>query len=366
MPDKSTLKWIAISRMPKLSTHINSLQKKHQFGVIANQNHQSFLARAALVQPTQTCLAQAQHIAEQCAALDIAVLTPDDAAYPPLLTTIFDPPLVLYVRGNKQLLTAPQLAIIGSRNASPFGRQFAKDIATALSMCDVTITSGLAIGIDGFAHSGSVASNQPTIAVVANGLDTVYPKRHRQLAKAILAGGGAIVSEQPPGTPALPAYFPQRNRIISGLSLGTLVVEGKIKSGSLITARLALEQSREVFAVPGSPLNPNAEGCNALIRDGAHVVQSAKDITHVLSKLAPIKAYEPAVELPLKKIEKKRRKSLSSDPLLDTVDYEVTPVDEVISRCKLPTEEILYRLTMLELRGLVATVPGGFIRVKRG
>jgi DNA processing protein len=210
-------------------------------------------------------------------------LTVTDPRYPPQLADIHDPPPLLYVRGEVQLLSEPQIAIVGSRNPTPGGAEITQEFARHLTGYGLIVTSGLAQGIDGAAHLGAL-ENGRTIAVFGTGLDRVYPAAHRTLARQI-AENGALVSEFPPGCEPLAQNFPRRNRLISGLSLGVLVTEAALKSGSLITARTALEQGREVFAVPGSIRNPLARGCHALLRDGAKLVESAADI---LAELAPL------------------------------------------------------------------------------
>jgi DNA processing protein len=206
------------------------------------------------------------------------LLSLDDPRYPGELLQMADPPLLLYVLGQLAVLQHPQrLAIVGSRNPTPQGEAHAREFAHALGAAGVCVVSGLALGVDGAAHTGALDAGAPTIAVVGTGLDRVYPKRHLALAHRI-AAQGAIVSEYPLGSAPLAAHFPQRNRIISGLSQGTLVVEAALQSGSLITARLAAEQGREVFAIPGSIHAPQARGCHALIRQGAKLVESAQDI----------------------------------------------------------------------------------------
>jgi DNA processing protein len=208
-----------------------------------------------------------------------------DTDYPPLLREIPAPPVVLYVIGDRQSLSHPQFAIVGSRNPTPMGRENAHAFAKTLAGAGLTITSGLALGIDGAAHRGALDAGGKTIAVVGTGLDRVYPARHRDLAHAVVQQG-ALVSEFPLGTPPKSENFPVRNRIISGLSLGTLVVEAAVQSGSLITARLATEQGREVFAIPGSIHSPQARGCHALIRQGAKLVETAQDILEELGPLS--------------------------------------------------------------------------------
>lgn len=217
-----------------------------------------------------------------------------DLDYPPLLREIPDPPVMLYVMGNRRVLSRPQLAIVGSRHPTPMGGENARAFAKSLAGAGLVITSGLALGIDGAAHRGAVEAGGKTIAVVGTGLDRVYPPRHRDLAHDIIRHG-ALVSEFPLGTPPKPENFPARNRLISGLSLGTLVVEAALQSGSLITARLATEQGREVFAIPGSIHSPQSRGCHALIRQGAKLVETAQDILEELGPLASV-AHQAAQE----------------------------------------------------------------------
>ena len=214
---------------------------------------------------------------------DNHLLPVTDPRYPAQLKTIPDPPTALFVHGDPDMLSTPQIAMVGSRNPSSGGARTAHDFARHFAACGLAVTSGLAMGIDAACHQGALAANGITIAVTGTGLDRVYPASNRELAHQIV-GRGALVSEFPPGTPPRPGHFPRRNRIIAGLSLGTLVVEAALKSGSLITAQQALEQSREVFAIPGSIHNPLARGCHLLIRQGAKLVETAND---VLEELAP-------------------------------------------------------------------------------
>jgi len=299
-------------------------------------------------------------IIEQAQLCNCQILSFDDQNYPDLLKKIYDPPLVLFTQGEQSLLNKVQLAIVGSRSATITGIEFTKNIASDLAQHGVVITSGLALGIDAAAHVGALMHPASTIAVVATGLDTVYPSRHRQLAKKIIVEGGLIVSEFPPGTGARAGHFPRRNRLISGLSLGVLVVEAEIKSGSLITARCALEQNREVFAVPGSVNNPKRKGCHWLIKQGAKLIDDLADIIDELdlSTLSGLNEYN------VKNIQQNSQQDLFLDPLLASVDYETTPVDIVVSRSKLSIEEVLTRLTILELKCLVSAVPGGYLRLK--
>jgi DNA processing protein len=284
------------------------------------------------------------------------LITWGDADYPPLLRQIADPPLVLYVHGQRKLLVRPQLAIVGSRNPTALGRQTAAAFARSLAANGLAITSGLALGIDAAAHRGALDADGLTVAVCGTGLDRVYPPRNRELAHTI-AAHGALVSELPIGTPVRPGNFPVRNRVISGLSLGVLVVEAALRSGSLITARLAAEQGREVFALPGSIHSPMARGCHALIRQGAKLVETAADVLEELGALAQVSSVvidAPAAQSPaLARIERQ---------VLDCLGYEPTRIDAVIERSGLTADTVSSILLQLELRGLVLNSAGGYQR----
>ena len=299
---------------------------------------------------------------------DSEIITFDDPLYPYLLKKIYDPPLVIFIQGNKQLLNKSQLAIVGSRSASISGRETAFEFAQQLAEMGLVISSGLALGIDAVAHKGALTSNASTIAVVATGLDKVYPARHRALAQHIISSRGAIISEFLPGTLPKAGHFPKRNRIISGLSIGVLVVEATLKSGSLITARCALEQNRDVFAIPSTINNPQGKGCHWLIKQGAKLVEDAADIIEELTTSNQLGLYSKQQNKSQGVVNKdivlkSQNKSLCVDELLASVGFEITPIDKVVSRSKLPIEEVLIRLTMLELSGLVSAVPGGFLRL---
>ena len=281
------------------------------------------------------------------------LLVLDDARYPPLLRQIDQPPPLLFVHGDPACLRTPQLAVVGTRNPSPPGRETARQFAAHLAEGGLTITSGLALGIDAAAHRGALAGEGLTIAVMGTSLDRVYPAKHRDLAHAI-AERGALVSELPIGTPALAENFPRRNRLISGLALGVLVVEAAIQSGSLITARLALDQGREVFAIPGSIHNPLAKGCHALIRQGAKLVETATDILEELGPLAAAGAGEsPAAAAPAALDDDYRQ-------LLAAMGDAPAGVDLLVERCGLTAEAVSSMLLILELEGYVAAVPGGY------
>ena len=283
--------------------------------------------------------------------------------YPRALRALPDAPLALYVLGDPQLLATPQLAIVGSRNPTRGGEQTARDFASHLARSGITVSSGLALGIDSAAHRGALEGGGATIAVTATGLDRVYPAGNRELAHAI-ADQGALVSEFPPGTAPRPGHFPRRNRIISGLSLGVLVVEAALKSGSLITARLAAEQAREVFAIPGSIHNPLARGCHRLIREGAKLVETASD---VLEELAPhLQAY---LESPAEETQRNSSDSPLPPPdaeygkLLEAMGYDPVSTDMLVARTGLAPETVSSMLLLMEMEGGVASLPGGrFVR----
>ncbi|MGY5451030.1 DNA-processing protein DprA [Agarivorans sp. MS3-6] len=283
-----------------------------------------------------------------------------DPLYPECLRNIQRPPMLLFVRGNPQLLIKPQLAIVGSRHASVSGLNHAQGFALKLAQQGLTITSGLALGIDAAAHKGALAARgDATIAVVATGLDRVYPKRHQQLAHDIVQQG-AIVSEFWPGTAAKANHFPRRNRIISGLSQAVLVVQAGLPSGSLLTANYAAEQSRDVFAVPGSIDDPLHAGCHHLIQQGAKLVTTPVDIVEELS------GFNVQASLPLSAAEQiMREQDLPYRQLLDNVAYETTSIDDLVLSTQQPVDAVLAQLTELEILGVVAVVPGGYVKLRR-
>ncbi|MGJ8679885.1 DNA-processing protein DprA [Paraglaciecola sp.] len=278
--------------------------------------------------------------------------------YPEPLKQISSPPALLYGYGNPENLSRYQIGMVGSRNPSPQGKENAKSFANQLSEYGWTVTSGLAIGIDGLSHQGSLVGEHITIAVLGTAIDKMYPRRHIKLAEQILQHDGVIISEFAPGTPSRPENFPRRNRIISGLSLGTIIVEAAIKSGSLITARYALEQNREVFAIPGNIHNPMSAGCHYLIQQGAKLVTNIQDINDEFAHLV----FQNLVNTQINS-QKKESQSLASDKLLDSVDFEVTPIDIVAQRSGISIENVMSKLLEYELCGLVSAVPGGYIKL---
>jgi DNA processing protein len=288
------------------------------------------------------------------------LITFNDIRYPERLKTIASPPPLLFVRGDPDYLQLPQLAMVGSRTPTASGHRTAVEFARFLSTAGITITSGLARGIDAACHQGALEGIAGTVALVAHGLDIVYPAANQKLAEAI-SHNGAIVSEYPIGTRPLKAYFPRRNRIISGLSLGTLVVEAALNSGSLITARHALEQDREIFAIPGSIHNPLARGCHRLIRQGAKLVETADDILEELSALLPADLPTPVEHEP----EKTQSQVLDPDhqKLLKCLAYDPMRIDELVDRSGYTAAEVASMLLILELEGCVVSESGRYTRV---
>jgi DNA processing protein len=297
------------------------------------------------------------------------VLTLADPAYPGALLHTADPPLLLYLHGDPAVLGRPALALVGSRHATAQGLDNARAFATALGREGWVVVSGLALGIDAAAHEGALAAPAATVAVVGTGLDITYPARNAALAQRIVAGGGALLSEYAPGTPALAPHFPQRNRIIAGLSRGTLVVEAALRSGSLITARLASEAGREVFAIPGSIHAPQSRGCHALIRQGAKLVESAQDILEELQgwglpatgrpALTGAAADDPAAEHP----QDPKGDDLADTPLerrvLAALGHDPVTLDALSARTGDDGATLMAVLLTLELQGRVARLPGG-------
>ena len=273
------------------------------------------------------------------------IITLADAAYPPALLEIADPPTVLYVRGRLELLQQRGLGVVGSRNATPQGLQTAENFAKTLASQGLCIISGLALGIDAAAHRGALAARGDTVAVIGTGADRIYPARNKELALAI-AEHGAIVSEFPLGTPVLAHNFPRRNRIISGLSRGVLVVEAAPESGSLITARLAAEQGREVFAIPGSIHSPVARGCHKLIKQGAKLVETAQDILEELGSFSQ----EATAPEPLP--------DAAENPLLAALGHDPCGLDDLVERTGQTADQLLPELLTLELAGHLAPLPG--------
>lgn len=286
---------------------------------------------------------------------DRHVITLGDPAYPPPLLESPDPPLLLFVRGRLEALAGPAVAVVGSRRPTAQGRDHARQFARALAADRWTVVSGLATGVDGAAHEGALEAGGITVAVTGTGPDRVYPARHADLARRI-AERGALVTEFMPGTPPLPAHFPQRNRIIAGLCQGTLVVEAALQSGSLITARLANEAGREVFAIPGSVLSEQSRGCHALIRDGARLIETPQELLDELRQ-APLPGLQPLAAA--------AAAPPPEDPVLEALGHDPVSLDSLSARTGWPANELLARLLELELEGRAARLPGGLYQ-RRG
>lgn len=300
------------------------------------------------------------------------ILTLFDEDYPFLLKQISTAPPVLFVRGNVESLSLPQIAIVGSRDYSHYGEHWAGHFSAELVKHQLAVTSGLAIGIDGFCHQRAVNENGITIAVLGSGLDQVYPARHKKLAEQIVETSGALVSEFFPSQPPIAENFPRRNRIISGLSLGTLVIEATVNSGSLITARYALEQGREVFALPNAVQNPYSEGCHKLIKEGALLVENIDDIleaiawqrqsVHIQPSLFDTDKPKQAVKSALKFAKNLSELTACQQQLFEQISLEPISVDDLAKATDMAVETALIELLNLELLGVVKQVSGGYIR----
>lgn len=286
------------------------------------------------------------------------LLTWNDSRYPTLLREISGAPPLLFVRGDADCLNLPQIAIVGSRQCTRAGRQLAQDFAHHFSRNGLITTSGLALGIDSAAHEGALDGGR-TIAVLAHGLDAVYPPRNRLLAERVMESG-ALVSEFPVGVTPRPEFFPRRNRIISGLSLGVLVVEAALKSGSLITAHEAIDQGREVFAIPGSIHNPLAKGCHALIRNGAKLVETAAE---VVEELMPLLGFVQQQLFADPAVPSAPAAGSVEDKLLSALEYDVCSIDQLVQLTGMAVPDVSSALILLELEGAVQQVQGGYCRL---
>ncbi len=331
-----------------------SQEQWRERGLLPEQATALALARQQGGHPA--CLVPVAQQLDVLLAADAIAIDLTDPRYPALLSSIYDPPAILYARGNIQLLQAPMLAMVGSRRASPAGLRVATELAAGAVAAGLGICSGLAMGIDGAAHRGALAAGGDTVAVMATGIEQLYPRRHRTLGEEIGARG-CLVSEFPPGSPPLPQHFPRRNRVISGLSLATVVVEAAFPSGSLLTAGSAIEQGREVFAVPWSIHHRNGRGCLRLLRDGAGMVESIAD---VLAELGPMYAAQRELFAP---------PALPRDALpagraaiQELLGDEALPVEVLAAHTGQPVATVLSALSELELAGEATRESGGYIR----
>jgi DNA processing protein len=301
---------------------------------------------------------QVQPLLEQCQQQAIAVLPISSPDYPSLLREIHNPPALLYVRGDSSLLEQPQLAIVGSRKCSNGAADNARRFAETFAQAGCVVTSGLALGIDAASHRGALQQGGKTIAVLGTGVDVAYPRRNQSLYQQIIEAG-VVVSELPLGAAPLPSHFPSRNRIISGLSLGVLVIEAALQSGSLITARLAMEQNREVFAMPGSIHNPASRGCHELIRQGAKLVETAQ---HILEEFSGWACHAPSTALiPSEPVEQLDRQQ---SQLLRLLTAAPQTVDALQQQSGLAVADIVASLLSLELAGWIESQAGIYQRLK--
>ncbi len=353
--DGGLASWLQLTLTPGLgAASLRELLRRHGSpeGVLAQ-------SRAELARSLPAPVLAALESGEVRRAVDAAlawagmpghsIVTLADTEYPKLLLEAPDPPSLLYLRGRAELLQRPAIAVVGSRNASAQGERNAETFAKSLSDAGSTVVSGLASGIDAAAHRGALQGEGSTIAVLGTGIDVVYPPRNRDLAQHI-AADGLLVSEFALSTPPVAHNFPRRNRLISGLARGCLVVEAALGSGSLITARLAAEQGREVFAIPGSIHSPLSKGCHALIKSGAKLVESTEDI---LAELGQWSGGAPNAP------KSADRGSPNEDKLLAEMGYEPVDLDTLSARLGLPVERLSSELLRLEMEGRVAALPGG-------
>ncbi len=324
---------------------------------LALQTWQQGKTGSSILQSVEQCLrwSEAPH---RC------IVPLGSTSYPPLLATCGDAPLQLFVRGNVECLQLPQLAIVGSRHPTVDGRRNARRFATELVQGGYQITSGLALGIDAESHRGALEADGVTIAVLGTGLDTIYPTCNADLAEQICQRG-ALVSELPPATRAHPKNFPERNRIISGLSHGVLVVEAAERSGSLITARVGAEHGREVFAIPGSIDNPLARGCHRLLRQGVHLVESVADIYNELPAMLAWQS-EQVGGVAAPAAGRKRARTPRQRQLLQQLGYDPASLDTLVVRTGWNVPELLQELMTLELAGGVELQPHGYVRTDKG
>lgn len=386
MPDADTLdyprlrsstgQWLVLSLLPRFGTVLQSRLMEHHPHLpdVLSLNAATLKALGVTPEARDTILAwqtgddehpklqTALSIMAACERYGIGLLGRDHEHFPEALRHIHDAPLLLYTLGDTTLLLKDQIGMVGSRNASPAGLDHARKFAAELSRRDLLVTSGLALGIDGAAHAGALDAGFATIAVVGCGLDRLYPAQHRKLAARVI-DQGLMVSEYPPGTQARAAHFPQRNRIISGLSRGVLVVEASLRSGSLITARMALEQGREVFAIPGSVHSPVARGCHQLIKQGARLVETAEDVLEELGTWWSLQAggeHSPAEVAPAPALTGLPAREIA---VFQALGYDPQSTDALSQATGLPADQLMQSLLELELQGLVHAAPGGYLKI---
>ena len=353
--------WLALCRAPGVGPRLSQVLLE-RFGSVRDACHARARDLAACGLPPAAVAAIRRPDADRLrqdmdwlAAAGHHLVVRGDAAYPPLLAATVDAPFVVFVAGDPALLVRPQIAVVGTRRPSATGVSMARELGRDLGRAGLVVTSGLALGVDAAAHAGALEAGAPTIAVLGCGIDLVYPRRHRELA-ARIERCGLLVSEFPPGVAPLARHFPRRNRIISGLSLGVLVVEAARRSGSLITARLAAEQGRDVFAVPGSVRNPMCAGTHTLLREGAALVEGVDD---VLAELQPGLLPEPVPREPPASAPPLPETGREEARVLSALGYEAATLDDLAERTALTTRDLLGILLRLEIQGRVSARPGG-------
>ena len=365
MPPSELADWLRLTLVPGVGS-MAQRQLLASYG-LPSQIFTSSLGQLAIIIGEPLARALLSHDSRETIAATLTwleqegnhLITLADAEYPPLLLEIADPPTLLYVKGKPELLLQPSLAIVGSRNATAQGLRDTEAFANSLAQAGLTIVSGLALGIDAAAHQGALAAQGNTVAIVGTGADRIYPARNKALALAI-AEHGAIVSEFPLGTPAIAYNFPRRNRLIAGLSRGCLVVEAAPASGSLITARLAGEQGREVMAIPGSIHSPMSRGCHQLIKQGAKLVETAQDVLEELGRLPGLLTAQTPPPSPSANAELfSENEEGDEGRLLNALGHTPCDSDTLALRSGLTTDVLCAILTTLELAGKIACLPGG-------
>ncbi|MEB6381633.1 DNA-protecting protein DprA [Leclercia adecarboxylata] len=344
-------KMVALAHQLQRETHIDAALLV-EMGLTHKQKEKFLSISQREIERSMTWLEEQEH----------HLICADHALYPDQLRAIADYPGALFVKGNLEVLSSLQLAVVGSRSHSWYGERWGKLLCEQLALAGLTITSGLACGIDGVAHRAALSVKGKSVAVLGNGLADIYPRRHTSLARQLVESGGAVISEFSLATPPWPGNFPRRNRIISGLSQGVLVIEAMIRSGSLVTAKCALEQGREVFALPGAIGNPGSEGPHWLIKQGATPVTAAEDILESLQNGLKWLPQDPENWL---YSSDQDQVALPFPELLANVGDEVTPVDVVAERAGQPVPVTVAQLLELELAGWIAAVPGGYVRLRR-
>ena len=366
LTEELLLAWWRLSRLPGIGNiALNDLRQRLPDVAALSDASADTLIHCGFSPPAaqrwaddETLSAGFDRMLQWCQQPDCGVLLAGVAPYPDALSATRDAPTFLFFRGDISALARPAIAMVGSRNPTPYASDWATHCARVLAAQGIAVVSGLALGIDGAAHHGAVESGC-TIAVLGCGADVIYPKRHAGLVDRMLSHGGLILSEFAPGTAPQAKHFPSRNRIVSGLSLGVVVAEAALKSGSLITARLAAEQGREVFALPGAVSNPLSRGCHQLIREGALLVESAQDILQELGldTHSPAAAQQPG-------LFDEQTDNTPPPVLISHIDYSATSTDVIAIRSQLPVHELLPQLLELELQGWLQQVPGGYRRMK--